>query len=210
VLLALGSVGCTRDYPLITALPPVVTEKPPAGTVMLIMSDTAPTARIQQPGFLDRGGENRFERPIATGTKIPSARPPDVSGVVAGATAIGLTAGRSPAAGAAGFGVGLGVGAGLVVATGVIVVTTRKNTETVLRTFGEMPVAETLVNEILQAGRSHNILPPAAAGANTGLPAVDTFLALEGPSVSLTSNDTLALRMVNDVAPDPVQAVERR
>jgi hypothetical protein len=74
VLFALGSVGCTRDYPLITALPPVVTEKPPTGTVMLTMSATAPAARIQQPGFLDGGGSNRFDRPTLVNEILQAGR----------------------------------------------------------------------------------------------------------------------------------------
>jgi hypothetical protein len=160
---------------------------------MLVMPDAAASARIQQPGFVDRDRSvmkgQSFERAFVTGTQVSRSRPLDFTEVVAGSTILGWTVGRSPASAAAGLGVGLGVGLGLGLVTGAIVVEARHSTAAVLRAFGEMPVAEVLVNDILEVGRSYRVLPPIEDRPDTGAPAVDTFLELESPRVSLTSDD---------------------
>lgn len=175
VLVALASTGCVSGPPLITSLPPLPpSETPPAGTVMLVMSDDA-SARIQEQGLVGAGGG----RGLFLG--VPVVVP-----------VRGVTHSPSAAAAAVGVGVGVGIGVelGIVLVDAALRYNAQKNTATVLRAFDDMRVAEALVDKILEAGHSYRILPPTVADPDTGTPDVDTFLELERPQVSLTSNDT--------------------
>src|SRR5258705_1171146 len=90
VLVALAFTSCGPT--VVTSLPPVPQEKPPTGTVRLVMTDIAPSVGVQQPGFVDRGsqcmrcrGSHCFDRPIVSVVPAHPAAPSTKSLILLGA-----------------------------------------------------------------------------------------------------------------------------
>ena len=155
-LVACGSLGCAHDYPLITSLPSAVTEKPPTGTVALVVSGAAPNARIQQPGFVDLTVASRMATPLVSAA---AAQPSAVGAVVAG--------------------VAVGVALHIGVTIDALTVDAAQDSTTVLRAFDDARVSESLVDKFLEAGRSYRILPPIVERPDAATPAVNTTPAAE-------------------------------
>jgi hypothetical protein len=188
VLVALASTGCGPT--VVTSLPPVPQEKPPTGTVRLVMTDIAPSVGVQQPGFVDRGsqcmrgrGSHCFDRPIVSVVPAPPAAPSTTALILLGAL-LPVSLAFDP------------LGTTAAIGMAVIATDAWKSTRTVLLAFADMRVAETFEDEILVAGRAYRIVPSVGKSPGTEMPAVDTFLELEGPRISLVSDD------ITDWSPD--------
>lgn len=185
VLLALTYTRCASSPPLITSLPPPQ-EKPPTGTVMPVMTDAAPSAGIQQPGFVGRHdgcvrrvGSECFDRQMVTAFPAPMSTLSTPSLLLV-MTFVGSSV-RPP--------LGAAVGVPLALGLGALAVNARQSTRAVLLAFADIRVAETFVDEVLLAGRAYRVVPPIGKSPGTETPTVDTFLELEGPRISLVSDD---------------------
>ena len=202
-LVAYGPLGCAHR-PLITSLPPVVMEKPP-GTVALMISNAAPSARIQQPGFVNRtvgtgttrmarrGDDVEIGRSVMTSEGPFTSEPTNLFALSPGLERLvraGVTnSGGHPVVLGAAVGVGLVVGAASL-ALDLLNADAAHESQTVLRAFDDARVSEALVDKLLEAGRSYRILPPIVEQPDAATPTVDTFVGLETLRVLLVSDDT--------------------
>src|SRR5262245_56189704 len=182
VLATLGSTGCGPR--LITSLPEPPPKKRATGPVALVMPNTPPGVKIQQPGFENRGStrmSESFYRRYVTATQAPvgppAGPPPEFPALVGfGAAAL---AGRGPGAG---VGIGLALGLGLVM--GTIVVDSAKSTVAVLNAFADMRIKEALASGIVEVGQSRRILPPIGDQSEAATPVAEFLLVLERIEVS--------------------------
>jgi len=192
VLATLGSTGCGPR--LITSLPEPPPKKRATGPVALVMPNTPPGVKIQQPGFENRGStrmSESFYRRYVTATQAPvgppAGPPPEFTALVGfGAAAL---AGRGPGAGAAGAGVGIGLALGLGLVMGTIVVDSAKSTVAVLNAFADMRIKEALASGIVEVGQSRRILPPIGDQSEAATPVAEFLLVLERIEVSLVADD---------------------
>jgi len=202
-LVALGSPGCGHRAPASVVLLPPLTDSPrrqEVGTVVLRMSDVAHSGHFQQPGVAGRGQGAKIGAllgaivPVIAGGAVLKAGAPNITTLFFGMAALGAGVALAP----------VGAAAGAVV--GAIAAPSREeadqSTSALESALAEMRVADTLVAEILEAGRAYPIIPPIAVSPDTA-PSV-SFLELESPRVSLASNDPtdwrprLRLRLVVD------------
>lgn len=189
---ALSSLGCASGPPLITSLPPIEPEKPPTGRVVLVMSGANPSAQLQKPGVMGPG------EGAAAGAALGATVPPMIGmGILASSrgSITGLFFGL------AAFGAGIvaaPVGAGVGAAVGALAAPSREeanqNAGILQRAFAEMRLGEELAAEILAVGGAYPILLPIVEHQDSTMPAVDTFLEIDAPRVSLTSNDVTEWR----------------
>jgi hypothetical protein len=155
-LVACGPLGCAHNSPLIRSLPSGMTEKPPTGTVALVVSGTVPSARIQQPDFIDPALGTRMATPFV---KAAAAQPSVIGAVVAG--------------------VAVGVALVIGVTVDALTVDAAQDSTTVLRAFDDARVSESLVDKFLEAGSSYRILAPIVEHPDAPTPAVNTTPAAE-------------------------------
>jgi len=181
-LVMLGPVGCGHRSPLPIAVPE---QKPDIGTVGLVVGPDSYSPYFQRPGTVGAG--EGAKQGAKTGAVAP---------LLPGLYFIGLF-GEPCVRYVCEFGLVL-IGAGLVLApvgaavgaaVGVLAVPSKEDVEQGMaaleRAFADINLPDALPVWIIEAGGERRIISVEDPAA----PAVDTFLKLDAPQVSLTSKD---------------------